>query len=108
MCSKRNNNQDIKGPDINLGQGFLDRSLAWPPAPELKTSTSHLPKLIFDVDEVVKILGLDKGKKDPVKGGRQALRVLVRRTGIRPSRIGYGYKYTHKDILSLIETAKRQ
>jgi hypothetical protein len=98
----------IKGPDVNAGQGFLDRSLARSPAPDLETSKPDLPRLVFDADEVVKILGLDKGKKDPVKGGRQALRVLVRRTGIRPSRIGYSYKYTRKDILSLIEAAKRQ
>ena len=105
---KINYRSQAKGPDVNPGQVFLDRSLARSPAPESKESTSHLPKLIFDADEVVKILGLDKGKKDPVKGGRQALRVLVRRTGIRPSRIGYGYKYTYKDILLLIEAARDQ
>ena len=105
---KRRRHLQVKGPDINFGQGFLDRSPARFPAPDSEISKPHLPKLVFEADEVVKILGLDKDKKDPIRGGRQALRVLVRRTGIRPSRIGYSYKYTHKDILSLIETARRQ
>ena len=105
---KRKSHLQGKGPDVNFGKGFLDRSPARSPAPYSETIEPKLPKLVFEADEVVKILGLDKGKKDPVKGGRQALRVLVRRTGIRPSRIGYSYKYTHKDILSLIETARRQ
>lgn len=108
MDLKRDRNINNKGLDFYTGQGFWDRSLARSPAPDSQPLKPHLPKLVFDADEVVKILGLDKGKKEPIKGGRQALRVLVRRTGIRPARIGYTYKYTHKDILSLIDAARRQ